>query len=161
MKTFVCGRKKSERRSEAISLATRVPAQHQHPPIRPLVILSLSCAAYSLEGFPRNFLSSQVTEDSHRTFRRVWPRFQPKFYPRCGHVPAKKDGKVEKTRTRTLSGVKGRATWCCRPRRRTGKSVRFRLRSVPSLFSHQLSLPRSFKGGDSGERNIKRGYCTR
>ena len=51
-----------------------------------------------------NSLSAQVTEDFHRTIRRVWPRFQPKFCP-CGD----RSRQAGQTRTRTLSGVKAMA----------------------------------------------------
>ena len=98
---------------------------------------------------------------SHRTFRRVWPRFQPKSARGAVTVPVKRDRNVEKTHTRTLSGVKGHGTRCCpqrrgyrysrcelfccqprRNRRRTCKSVRFRSGSVPSpLFFHYLFSP--------------------
>ena len=49
--------------------------------------------------------NSQVTEDFHRTLRRVWPRFQPKFCPRCGD----RSRQQGQTRTRILSIVKSRA----------------------------------------------------
>jgi hypothetical protein len=51
------------------------------------------------------------TEVFQRIFRRVWPRFQPKFCPRRDGR-SRQEGqeyRKEMTRTRTLSGVKGRA----------------------------------------------------
>jgi hypothetical protein len=65
-----------------IIFSTRLIFAHFFPFDRPLVIPSLSFQL--ILSFPYNFLSSQVTEAFHRTFRRVWPRFQPKFYSQRG-----------------------------------------------------------------------------
>jgi len=58
--------------------------------------------AQPILSFPHN---SQVTEDFHRTLRRVWPCFQPKFCPRCGD----RSRQQGQTRTRILSIVKSKA----------------------------------------------------
>jgi len=140
-------------------------------PVNPIASLSPSFPFRPLFGGPvppmpslfspsctHNYLSSQVTEDFHRTVRRVWPRFQPKFCPRCGDR-SRQEGQA---RTRTLSGVKGTApsavpnegdivipdgSFFPRPRptrRRTYMSVRFGTGSVPSpLFLQYLSPPSS------------------
>ena len=66
--------------------------------------LSRTFHAQPTLSFLHDYLSFQGTEDFHRTARRVWPRFQPEFCPRCSdHSP--QEGQ---TCTCTLSGVKGR-----------------------------------------------------
>jgi len=68
---------------------------------------SRSSHAQSILSFPHNTLSSQAIEDFHRTVRRGRPHFQPEFYPRCSDH-SRQEGQT-RTRTRTLSGVKGTA----------------------------------------------------
>ena len=58
-----------------------------HPlcPSSPSSWLSCPSHAQPILLFLHNFLSSQVTEAFHRTFRQVSLHFQPKFYLQCGH----------------------------------------------------------------------------
>jgi len=112
-------------------------------------------------SFPHHFLSPQVTEELQRTFRRVWPRFQPKFCPQYGDRPREEGQECRKDPHPHPERRQGQGPWC-RPqrrrdrhprwelfpsqprptRRRTCKSVRFRTGSVPSpLFFHVIFLP--------------------
>ena len=114
-------------------------------------------------SFPHHFLSPQLTEELQITFRRVWPRFQPKFCPQYGDRPREEGQECRKDPQPHPERRQGQGPWC-RPqrrrdrhprwelfpsqprptRRRPCKSVRFRTGSVPSpLFFHYLSPPSS------------------
>ena len=110
-----------------------------------------------------SLFSRSPTEVFQKTFRRVWPHFQPKFSPRCGDRSRQEGQECRKDSHPHHVRCQGQGTRCCSQRRRdrhprrglfpsqsqhTGqrmcKSVRFRTGSVPSpIFSHYFSPPPS------------------
>ena len=113
-------------------------------------------------SFSHDSLSSQVTEDFHKTLGLVWPRFQPNFCPPCGDRsrqegqecrkdphphPERRQGQGRSRSQQRRDRHPRRELFPSQPRpawRRTCESVRFRTGSVPStLFFQYLSPPSS------------------